>query len=400
MYIAPTPQQLRWHRAEVGVFFHFGVNTFTEREWGDGRESPAVFDPESFDAAQWAEAAQSFGARYVILTAKHHDGFCLWPTATTDHSVASSPWRDGRGDVVAEVLRACRDAGLEVGLYLSPWDRHQPRYADAAAYDDFYLQQLTELCTRYGELFEIWFDGAGSLGRRYAWDRWMAVVEQHQPEAMVFNAGRPTIRWVGNEDGLATDPVRYQVRLSELAENEHRVDPVATELYLPPECDVSIRPGWFHHPSERPKSTEQLLEIYHRSVGLGANLLMNLPPDPRGLIPDSDLRAIEDYRTSLDRLYRPLDAHLRPDGRDAYRLDFRTAVPTDRISVLEELSRGQRISRLRLFDGDERIAEVASVGQRRIITFGPRTVDELRIEIDGSDAALVGAVGYRSAVSN
>ena len=186
------------------------------------------------------------------------------------------------------------------------------------------------------------------------------------------------------------------MRLSELAEHEHRVDPVETELYLPPECDVSIRPGWFHHPSERPKSTGQLLEIDHRSVGLGANLLMNLPPDPRGLIPDSDLEAIEDYRTSLDRLYQPLDAHLWPAGPGTYGLDFRTAVPIDRISVLEELSRGQRISRLRLFDGDERIAEVPSVGQRRIIAFGPRTVDELRIQIDGPDAALVGAVGYRS----
>lgn len=206
MTIAPTPQQLAWQLDGFGLFLHFGVNTFNGEEWSDGTLDPATFDPTGLDASQWARTARAAGAKYVVLTAKHHDGFCLWPTATTTYSVASSPWREGRGDVVAELAEACRGADLGLGLYLSPWDRNAHCYDDPAAYDDFYLRQLTELCTRYGPLYELWFDGAGSEGRTYDWDAIMAVVDQHQPDAMVFNMGRPTIRWAGNEDGLAEDP--------------------------------------------------------------------------------------------------------------------------------------------------------------------------------------------------
>lgn len=175
-------------------------------EWSDGTLSPASFDPRRLDARQWVAAARVAGATYVVLTAKHHDGFCLWPTSTTDYSVASSPWRDGAGDVVRELADACAEAGMGLGLYLSPWDRHEPRYSDAAAYDDFYCAQLTELCTQYGDLVEIWFDGAGSAGRSYDWKKIIEVVRTHQPGAVVFNMGDPDIRWVGNEDGLAADP--------------------------------------------------------------------------------------------------------------------------------------------------------------------------------------------------
>ena len=215
-HLVPTPEQLTWQRDGFGVFFHFGVNTFAGKEWSDGTLSPQIFDPTDLDADEWVRLARDMGAKYVILTAKHHDGFCLWPTATTDYSVASSPWKNGRGDVVREIADACRKHDMKLGLYLSPWDRHAPEYEDPAAYDALYLAQLRELCTDYGELHELWFDGAGSAGREYAWDAIGALITELQPGGMVFNMGPATIRWVGNEDGLASDPVRYVTTSADL----------------------------------------------------------------------------------------------------------------------------------------------------------------------------------------
>lgn len=202
----PSREQMAWQDLELGMFCHFGINTFCDQEWGEGGDSPAVFNPLQLDARQWVSTAKEAGFRYFILTAKHHDGFCLWPTATSTYSVASSPWKEGRGDVVKECAEACRDLGVGFGIYLSPWDRHEPCYADPQAYDDFYALQLQELLTGYGPLTEIWFDGAGSEGRNYDWRRIMDLIKLHQPGAMVFNMGAPTIRWVGNEDGLAPYP--------------------------------------------------------------------------------------------------------------------------------------------------------------------------------------------------
>lgn len=230
----PTPGQLHWQRTGMGVFFHFGLNTFHGLEWSDGTLDPATFDPDQLDADQWVRTAKRAGAGYVVLTAKHHDGFCLWPTATTDYSVRSAPWRGGRGDVVAEVAEACRHHDLGLGLYLSPWDRNAVCYPDPAAYDAFYLTQLEELCSNYGDLFELWFDGAGSQGRTYDWQRIAALVERRQPQAMVFNMGRPTIRWIGNEDGLAADPVVYVVSDTKLDNYTTVTVDLAERLYLPP----------------------------------------------------------------------------------------------------------------------------------------------------------------------
>ena len=216
--------------------------------------------------------AKDLGAAYVVLTAKHHDGFCLWPTATTEYSVTSSPFRDGKGDLVGEVAEACRRHGIGLGLYLSPWDRNAPQYEDPAAYGEFYLAQLGELCTDYGELVELWFDGAGSAGREYAWDRIGQLIEELQPGAMVFNMGPATIRWVGNEDGLAADPCLYVTTSADLNNYDEDVLACDQARYLPPECDVSIRTGWFWHADQEPKSLEHLLAIHDRSIGLGANL--------------------------------------------------------------------------------------------------------------------------------
>jgi alpha-L-fucosidase len=207
----PSPSQLAWQRDELALFLHFGVNTFTDREWGDGKESPAIFDPAALDARHWARAAKTAGFRAMVLTAKHHDGFCLWPTKTTEHSVASSPFRGGRGDVVREFVDACRAEGLKPGLYLSPWDRHEPRYGDSPAYNDFYCDQLTELLTRYGSIDEVWFDGANGEGpngkkQTYDWPRVWGLVRKLQPQAVMFSDAGPDVRWIGNERGIAGDP--------------------------------------------------------------------------------------------------------------------------------------------------------------------------------------------------
>lgn len=272
MTTRPTPAQLAWQRDGFGLFLHFGINTFNGREWSDGTLDPTSFDPTSLDTRQWVRTAVAAGARYVVLTAKHHDGFCLWPTATTTYSVASSPWRDGRGDVVAELAEACREADIGLGLYLSPWDRNAPCYEDPEAYDAFYLEQLTELCTRYGPLYELWFDGAGSEGRTYDWEAVTALISEHQPDAMVFNMGAPTIRWIGNEDGLASDPCRYTVDSTGISIYDDGAALLGRARYLPPECDVPIRGHWFWQPDDLHtlKSREHLLAIWYRSLGLGA----------------------------------------------------------------------------------------------------------------------------------
>ena len=207
--VVPSPNQVAWQEREFIAFAHFGMNTFTDREWGDGKESPALFNPTDLDARQWVQAFKAAGMRLLILTAKHHDGFCLWPTATTTHSVKSSPWKNGNGDVVAEVARACREAGLAFGVYVSPWDRHEPSYGDSPRYNELFRAQLRELLTGYGEIAEVWFDGAngeGPNGKRqvYDWPSYYRVVRELQPKAVIFGMA-PDVRWVGTESGYGRD---------------------------------------------------------------------------------------------------------------------------------------------------------------------------------------------------
>jgi alpha-L-fucosidase len=377
----PTPGQLAWQRAGFGMFCHFGLNTFFDMEWSDGSLPSSAFDPAALDARQWVDAAAEAGMRYVVLTAKHHDGFCLWPTETTDYSVRSAPWRGGRGDVVGELATACAEAGLGVGLYLSPWDRNAPCYGDAAAYDDFYVRQLTELCTRYGPLFEVWFDGAGSEGRVYDWERIMGVVEEHQPDAMVFNMGRPTIRWVGNEDGLAADPCTYAVG-----------DPAR---YLPPECDVPIRRHWFWQSDDLHtlKSLEHLLAIYYRSVGLGAGLLLNVPPDRRGLLDDHDRTRLLELGAEVGRRFgerQGLSATLEAEpGR--VRASLPSVQPFDHVVLEEELARGQRVTDHEVLVGGSVVARGGTIGVRRIHAFPEVTDGHVELRVAG-DAPVVAAV--------
>ena len=308
----PTARQLEWQRDEMNMFLHFGVNTFTDREWGTGNENPAVFHPTQFTPRQWARVAKETGFQTLILTAKHHDGFALWPSRYTDHSVEQSPWRNGQGDVVGAFVEAARDHGRKVGLYLSPWDRHEPSYGTETAYNQFYLGQLQELLTRYGPLEEVWFDGAkgeDAEDMTYHFDAFWAMVRQHQPGAVLFSDEGPDVRWIGNEHGFAgptnwstVDRSTIEIGAPGQADYLNRGERGGPD-WVPGECDTSLRPGWFWHPDEAPKSVDRLLEIYFKSVGRNCVLLLNVPPAPSGRFAPEDVRRLYAFRSALDALF-------------------------------------------------------------------------------------------------
>lgn len=335
--VIPSKRQLDYQQLEFYGFIHFTVNTFTGKEWGDGTESPAIFNPAKLDAKQWVDAIKSAGMTGVILTCKHHDGFCLWPSKYTTHSVASSPYKDGKGDIVREVSDACREAGLKFGVYLSPWDRNNPSYGYGDAYNDYFINQLTELLTNYGEIFTVWFDGAcgeGKNGKKqvYDWYRYYELIRKLQPDACTNVCGLD-IRWCGNEAG-DTRPSEWSVvpqRLSEcerIAEKSQQEDNAAfrehkisssdfdlgsrkalaneTELiWYPAEVNTSIRPGWFYHPEEdaQVRSLEELIHIYYNSVGGNATFLLNVPPDSEGLINENDVQRLKEIGEYLRKAF-------------------------------------------------------------------------------------------------
>jgi alpha-L-fucosidase len=308
----PTARQLEWQYDELRLFIHFGINTFTNREWGTGDEDPALFDPVALDPGQWARVARESGFRTAILTAKHHDGFTLWPSRYTDFSVQRSPWRDGRGDVVREFVDAIRSEGLRAGLYLSPWDMHEPSYGDEQAYNAFYMGQLRELLTGYGPLSEIWFDGAkGENARdmRYDFDAYWSLVRQLQPGAVMFSDAGPDVRWIGNEHGFASatnwstyDRKKVGVGMHGIGEYLNQGEAGAPD-WVPGECDTSLRPGWFYHPDQQPKSLKRLLEIYFKSVGRNCVLLLNVPPTPEGRFDQRDVERLREFGASLDAIF-------------------------------------------------------------------------------------------------
>lgn len=345
---------------------HFGINTFSGMEWSDGTLDPAGFNPTGLDCRQWVDVVRRSGGSHIVLTAKHHDGFCLWPTATTGYSVASSPWRGGAGDVVRELADACRDAGIGLGIYLSPWDRHEASWAsDHAAYDRLYQRQLAELLGNYGELVEVWFDGAGSQEHPYDWEAIIATVRHHQPDAMIFNMGLPTIRWVGNEDGLAADPCWYSVD-DRPADIKHGCPDGG--WYLPPECDVPIRRNWFWQLDDLHtlKSLAHLQAIWYRSIGLGATLLLNVPPDRLGLIDDHDAARLVELGTSMrDRFSAPVKGTLDQQGFDIT-ARFPRGTRFDHLVLCEAIADGQYIGHHRITDHAGRIIVdgVQTVGSR------------------------------------
>ena len=321
----PSARQLRWHEMEFYGFLHFTINTFTDKEWGYGDESPSMFNPTDFDADQIVRTAAAAGMKGLILTCKHHDGFCLWPSKYTEHSVKKSPWRNGRGDVVKEIADACRKYRLKFGIYLSPWDRNHKDYGKPE-YLTYYRNQLRELLTSYGPVFEIFLDGAnggdGYYGgaretRRidratyYDWSTTWDLVRRLQPDACLFSDAGPDVRWVGNERGIAGDPSWSTLNRGDFAPgiaDEARLNrgDRPGSHWVPAECDVSIRPGWFYHASEdaRVKSGATLVDLYFSSVGRGGSFLLNLAPDRRGQIPDTDVNSLREFRRILDATFR------------------------------------------------------------------------------------------------
>ena len=336
--VTPSPRQLAHQQLEFYAFVHFTVNTFTDREWGDGGEDPAIFNPVKFDAEQWAKAVQSAGMKGLILTCKHHDGFCLWPSQYTKHSVASSPFRDGHGDIVREVSDACRKYGLKFGVYLSPWDRNCPVYGQGKTYDDYFVGQLTELCTHYGELFSVWFDGAcgeGPNGKRqyYDWERYYAVIRELQPNACISVCG-PDVRWCGNEAGYTRkaewsvvparmrDTEKVAAKSQQADDDSFRKRKITASdedlgsrevlrnepdlIWYAAEVNTSIRPGWFWHANEndRVRSLGDLMHVYLNSVGGNATFLLNIPPTNEGLFHENDVRRLEEIGGTLRAMYR------------------------------------------------------------------------------------------------
>ncbi len=379
--LRPSPQQIGWQELEIGVLVHFGPNTFMDREWGDGKADPAVFDPKQLDAEQWVRAAKAAGAKYLIMVAKHHDGFCLWPSRHTDYSVKRSPWKQGKGDVVGEVEQACRKHGLQFGIYLSPWDRHDPRYADNRKYDDYYAAQMTELATRYGPLVEFWLDGAGSEGHVYDFVRYVRTMRTYQPNALLFASldfmPYGDIRWVGNESGFAQE------------ENWNVVDNYGILRWRPAEADTPLRHGhWFWHPNseQRLKSLEELMEIYHKTAGRGAQLVLGIAPDNRGLLPEADAKRLEEFGGEVRRLYGKPAAVGRPADPGFVSLGRSRRV--DRIVLQEDLAHGQMVRRFRVEAraGQEwkEVARGSTIGNRRILVFEPVETSALKVVIEAS----------------
>jgi len=384
--VKPSPQQVAWQDLEIGVLIHYGPNSFMDREWGDGTADPAVFNPPQLDAAQWVAAAKAAGARYLVLVAKHHDGFCLWPSRATKYSVASSPWRGGKGDLVREVERAARAQGLKFGVYLSPWDRHEPSYKDSKAYDKFYSSQVAELCERYGELVEFWVDGAGSEGHIYDWDRYISTLRDFQSNTLFFSGAgflkEGHIRWCGNEAGF-TEPDNWNV-----------IDVAGVKRWRPQECDTPLRKGgWFWHPNseQKLKSLDTLLDIYHRSVGYGAQLMLGLAPDNRGLMPESDVQRLREFGDAIRRMYAnnlAAKGTLR-DGRTM--VAFAQPVTFDSVVTGEDLHYGQHVHRYEVqaqVSGKwKTLVEARTIGHKKIDRFAPVTATAVRIRVLESSAA-------------
>lgn len=427
--LVPTPQQLEWQRMELTAFLHFGVNTFTGREWGDGTEDPAIFNPTSLDCEQWVRTLKESGFKMAIITAKHHDGFCLWPTKTTRHSVASSSWKDGKGDVVRELRDACKKYGIKFGVYLSPWDRNASCYGDSPAYNQFFIEQLTELLTNYGEVHEVWFDGAngeGPNGKKqiYDWDAILKTIRRLQPKAVTAIMG-DDVRWVGNEKGIgretewsatALTPGIYprsgeqnkELGIFGKAKDLGGRDIVAraTELFwYPSEVDVSIRPGWFYHADQdkQVKSLNHLADIYFKSVGYNSVLLLNIPPDLRGLINENDVQRLKEFSSYLKKTFA---RNYVLKGNEAWhgtsgtvrQYDIQKDALVNAFMIQEDISKGQRIESFLVEaykDGSWiHMAEGTTVGYKRLVRFSDTRPERIRVTIRSArGVANVAAVG-------
>ena len=445
----PSPRQWRWHQLEFYGFLHFTTNTFTDKEWGYGDEPPEIFDPTDFDADAVVTVAREAGMRGLVLTCKHHDGFCLWPSAHTEHSVKNSPWRNGRGDVVREVANACQRQGLLFGIYLSPWDRNHADYG-TPAYLDYYRAQLRELLTNYGPIFEVWHDGAnggdgyygGADEKRtidkftyYDWENTWAIVRELQPDAVIFTDVGPDIRWVGNESGTGGETTWLTLNTEGwcpgfAVQQELNTGHEDGAVWLPPEVDVSIRPGWFYHAREdgRVRTVRNLVDMYYQSVGRSGSWHLNLPPDRRGHIHETDVSRLHTLRQILDQTfandltaaatatadqirgeaYAP--ANVLTDDPDTYwatgddlrsatlALDLGEPRTFDQVLIQEPVRLGQRVRAWAfdaLVDGQwQEVAAATTIGYKRLARFSPVSAQHVRLRIlDAKACPLISRIG-------
>jgi alpha-L-fucosidase len=439
--VGPVPgeAQLRWHEMETNAFIHFTINTFTDKEWGFGDESPSLFNPTSANVEQWITTLHDAGFKGVILTTKHHDGFCLWPSKYTKHSIASSPYKNGTGDLVREVSEACKRHGLKFGIYMSPWDRNRADYGEQS-YVEYYRNQLKELFFSYGPVFEMWFDGAnggdgyygGANEKRringavyYDWPTTLQIVREIEPEVIFFSDAGPGVRWVGNERGIAGETNWNTISPDTLFAGKANIEGLLNSgheqgsSWIPAEVDVSIRPGWFYHAKEDTlvKSPQQLFDIYLSSVGRGSTLLLNVPPDKRGLIHENDVKALREWKAMRDREFNTnhaLSANATAsdfrgndqkysavgindqnnetywatdDDQKAASIDLEFENPqTIKYVVLQEyIKLGQRVKSfsIEIHDGQEwrEIARGTTIGYKRILRLEPITTKKIRIRI-------------------
>ncbi|KAK4780515.1 hypothetical protein SAY87_016621 [Trapa incisa] len=427
----PTAAQLEWQLGEMAMFLHFGPNTFTDSEWGTGHVPPSVFHPTRMDPSQWVWVAKESGFSRVILTSKHHDGFCLWPSDLTDYSVRSSPWLNGTGDVVAEIAAAAKEAGMGLGLYLSPWDRHEECYGKTLEYNEFYMGQMRELLTRYGEIKEVWLDGAKGDGEKdmdYFFDSWFSLIRQLQPGAVIFSDAGPGTRWIGDEAGSAGTTCWSLFNTSNAViggtdpQYSRRGDPAGHD-WVPPECDVSIRPGWFWHVNEAPKSAMALLDIYYKSVGRNCVLLLNVPPNSSGLISDEDIRVLREFQVLRNSIFSHnlakkayLNASSTRGGIQdlkfstqnlllegiytywapeenltswALDLQFPNSISFNVLKVQEPIHMGQRIAEfhVKILSGEgqwRRVINGTTVGYQRLLRFQTVKTKKVRLVVDRS----------------
>lgn len=410
--VRPSRRQLEFQKTEFYAFVHFTVNTFTDREWGDGTESPEVFAPLRLDAEQWCRAIADAGMRGLILTCKHHDGFCLWPSRYTSHSVALSPCKK---DVVKEVSAACRKYGLKFGVYLSPWDRHEPTYGTGKAYDDYFVSQLTELLTGYGDIFCVWFDGAcgeGAGGKKqyYDWERYYSVIRKLQPDACINVCG-PDIRWCGNEAGQ-TRPAEWSVLPKDMKDTEkvaslsQQSDDAAFRarrlsasdldlgsreklknekelIWYPAEVNTSIRPGWFWHKSEddRVRSPEELFDIYLKSVGGNATFLLNIPPTDEGLFHENDVRCLKKLGELIRGVYGESVAASSVITPERIELTLAPGSRAEYLILQEDIRKGQLVESFTVLADGKPVYEGTVIGYKRIVRLGGITPEKITVLI-------------------
>lgn len=410
----PTAQQLKWHQTEFNLFLHFGPNTFTDKEWGEGDEPEDLFNPTKLDCRQWCRIAKAAGAKGIIITAKHHDGFCLWPSNYSKHTVRESKWRNGKGDVLKELSQACKAYGLNFGVYISPWDRNHPDYG-TEKYNTVFINMMKELFTRYGPINELWWDGAngeGPNGKKqvYDWKEFTQTVRSLSPQTVIFSDVGPDIRWIGNEKGFAgttswnylnTDG--FTPGLGAPSTDTLNTGNKHGAYWIPGECDVSIRPGWFYHAHEddKVKTSEQLFDIYLKSVGRGSVLLLNVPPDRRGLIHNNDSAALMGFKKLRSQFstskgiienipikdfqlqFYPLENIKLDDKTETFEIEdhensmiageFLKPVEVNSFIIEEYIRKGQRIEEfiLQIIDvnGQSTFIRGTTIGYKRILTF-------------------------------